>query len=78
MGTKVDLERLAATLDEYTYAYLMTTGDSGRPHAVAVRTELVDGRLHVDGCGWRSRANAQAQRLVALVYPRDPSRTAIR
>ncbi len=69
MGTKVDLNRLVATLEEYSYAYLMTTTAEGRPHAVAVRTSLVDGRLHVDGFGWRSRANAEHQDVVALVYP---------
>jgi hypothetical protein len=69
MGTKVDLDRLATTLEDYSYAYLMTTGDNGRPHAVAVRTELIDTRLHVGGFGWRSRANALEQPVVALVYP---------
>lgn len=69
MGTQVDPDRLAATLDEYTYAYLMTTGDHGRPHAVAVRTGMCGGRLHVGGFGGRSRANAERQPIVALVYP---------
>lgn len=69
MGTKVDLNRLATTLGDYSYAYLMTTGDNGRPHAVAVRTELIDTRLHVGGFGGRSRANALEQPIVALVYP---------
>jgi len=69
MGTQVDLDRLATALADYAYAYLMTTGDNGRPHAVAVRTELVGRRLHVGGFGWRSRANACAQPIVALVYP---------
>ncbi|WP_070987490.1 hypothetical protein [Halofilum ochraceum] len=69
MGTKVDLDRLATTLEDYSYAYLMTTGENGRPHAVAVRTELIDTRLHVGGFGWRSRANALEQPIVALIYP---------
>lgn len=69
MGTKVDLDRLATALEDYSFAYLMTTGDNGRPHAVAVRTELSGTRLHVGGFGWRSRANALEQPIVALVYP---------
>jgi hypothetical protein len=40
MGTQVDLDRLAATLDKYTYAYSIMTGANRRPHAVAVRTDL--------------------------------------
>lgn len=27
MGTKVDLDRLATALEDYSYAYLMTTGE---------------------------------------------------
>lgn len=69
MSTKVDLERLAATLDGYTYAYLMTIAEPSRPHAVAVRTELVDEILRVVGLGRRSRANALARPVVSLVYP---------
>lgn len=69
MGTQVDIERLADALENYTYAYLMTTGSDGRPHAVAVRTTLIDGQLRVNGFGWRSRDNALNQSVVALVYP---------
>jgi hypothetical protein len=69
MGTKVDLKRLADTLEEYAYAYLMTCDPQGRPHAVAVHPTLLDSQLHVDGVGWRSRANAQASTVVTLVYP---------
>lgn len=69
MGTKVDLNGLATTLEDYSYAYLVTTGENGRPHAVAVRTGLIDTRVHVGGFGWRSRANVLEQPIVALVYP---------
>ncbi len=69
MGTQVDLGRLADALENYTYAYLMTTNADGHPHAVAVRTTLVDGQLLVSGFGWRSRDNAMNQHVVALVYP---------
>ncbi|WP_290651473.1 hypothetical protein [Aquisalimonas sp.] len=69
MGTKVDLDRLAKTLKAYTYAYLITSDDHGRPHAVAVRTELIGQDLQVSGFGWRSRANASERPIVALVYP---------
>lgn len=69
MGTKVDLERLADTLSEYGYAYLITCNEEGRPHAVAVRTTLAGEQLHIGGFGWRSRANAENRPVVALVYP---------
>lgn len=69
MGTKVDLDRLADALSEYAYAYLITSNEQGYPHAVAVRTALVDTELHIGGFGWRSRANAGDRPVVALVYP---------
>lgn len=69
MGTQVDIRRLADALESYTYAYLMTTDTDGHPHAVAVRTTLIDGKLCVNGFGWRSRDNALNQSVVALVYP---------
>lgn len=71
MSTKVDLDRLGSALDDYTYAYLITTDEKGYPRAVAVQAELVDGILNIDGCGKRSRANALSQPVVALVYPPD-------
>lgn len=69
MGTQIDIRRLADALENYTYAYLMTTNTEGHPHAVAVRTTLIDGQLRVNEFGWRSRDNALNQSVVSLVYP---------
>ena len=69
MSIKVGLDDLATTLQDYAYAYLLTGGADGRPHAVAVTPELVGGRLRIAEPGRRTRANAVERAAVALVYP---------
>jgi hypothetical protein len=69
MSVKVDPARLADTLRDYGFAYLLTVGDDQRAHAVAVRPSY-DGRvLRVDGLGRRTRANLGARADVTLLYP---------
>lgn len=69
MSIPVDLDRLADTLADYRFAYLLTTGEDLRPHAVMATPQLRDGRLHVAGAGRRTRANAQARPAIALIWP---------
>lgn len=69
MSIKVELEGLAAVLADYGYAYLMTTGPDGRPHAVAVTPQLAGAELRIDEPGRRTRANATERASLALVYP---------
>jgi hypothetical protein len=69
MTARVELERLAAALDDYSNAYLMTTDAQGRPHAGVVATRLEGECLYLDGWGRRSRDNLLARPAVALVYP---------
>lgn len=69
MSIPVDLDRLAETLSRYRFAYLLTTGDDLRPHAVQVAPRLHQDRLRVTNPGRRSGAYARARPAVALVWP---------
>lgn len=69
MSTAIELPNLADAITRYRFAYLMTTGASGAPHAVAVTPVLQHGELVVNGVGRRTRQNALAQPAVALVWP---------
>lgn len=69
MSIPVDLSKLAETLGRYRFAYLLTAGERGAPHAVAVTAVLQGGELHVDEAGRRTRGNAAQRPDVALVWP---------
>ena len=69
MSTRVDLAGLAQALADYDYAYLLTVGDEGRTHAVAVTPTLIDGVLGIDEPGRRTAANLAGRRTLTLVFP---------
>lgn len=69
MSMKVELGELAERLDDYGFAYLITVGDAGRAHVLAVTPELTDAGLAVSGVGRHSVANAGARPDVTLVWP---------
>lgn len=69
MSIPVDLDRLAEALTEYRFAYLLTTGDDLRPHAVMATPKLHDGHLHVSSPGRHTSANVAARPTIALVWP---------
>jgi len=48
--------------------YLLTQGDDGRPHAVAVSIEWQGDRI-LANCGARSAANVAARPLLSLLWP---------
>lgn len=50
--------------------YLLTSGDDGRPHAVAAALSWDGGEL-VGGCGRSSGRNATARPAVSLLWPPD-------
>ena len=74
----VDLERLAAALPDYPYAYLITVDDGFRVHTVTVEPQLrasPDGRAVVDVglIGGRTRENLARRGNVTLLWPpREP------
>ena len=69
MSVKVDLDRLAVTLVDFTFAYLVTVGDDCRAHTVAVDPTLTDGVIDVGPVGGHTRGNAAIHDSVTLVWP---------
>lgn len=69
MTVKVELGELAERIGEYSFAYLVTVGDHGGAHVLAVLPEMGDGGLVVGGIGRHSVENATARPEVTLVFP---------
>lgn len=69
MSVKVELGELAATVERYGFAYLITVSEEGRPHVLAVSPEVEGGALIVEGVGRHSQANAAGGAIVTLVWP---------
>ncbi len=69
MSTTVELDELAATLGDYGFAYLVTVGETGRAHVLAVTPVLGDDGLVVGGVGRHSVANVAAHPDVTLIWP---------
>jgi hypothetical protein len=69
MSIPVALDELRSTSGGYRFAYLMTTGDDLRAHAVAVSPTHDGDALVVADVGRRTAANAEARPAVSLVWP---------
>lgn len=69
MSVKVELGELAERVGERAFAYLVTVGESGRAHVLAVTPEVSDVGLFVGGVGKHSVTNASAHPDVTLVWP---------
>jgi hypothetical protein len=69
MSKKLDLDRLADTLGDYGFAYVISVDDDYRAHTTAVAPALVDGVLEVGAVGRHTRANATAHRDVTVLWP---------
>ena len=69
MSMKVELGELADRLQEYSYAYLVTVGDDGRAHLLAVLPELSPDALTISGVGKHSLANVATHPTATLVWP---------
>jgi hypothetical protein len=66
---KVELGELGERLADYSYAYLVTVGDDGRAHLLAVLPELGGDHLTISGVGKHSLANVAANPVTTLVWP---------
>jgi hypothetical protein len=64
----VPLDDLAREVERRAFAYLVTTSDDGRPHAVALVPVVADGALRFDA-GGRTCRNATDRPAVSLVFP---------
>jgi hypothetical protein len=69
MSMKVELGELAERIREYGFAYLITVGESGRAHVLAVSPEVTDNGLFVGGIGKHSVDNAASRPDLTLVWP---------
>ena len=67
MSIAVALEDLADKLAEYSWCYLVTSGEE-RPHLLAVKPSLTKVGLRCE-TGHSSRANAVRNPLVVLMFP---------
>jgi hypothetical protein len=66
---KVDVERLAAALPDYPFAYLITVNDEYRVHTVAVEPILRGAVLDVGLIGGGTRTNLAHRGDVTLLWP---------
>jgi hypothetical protein len=72
MSETLSIDRLRAESARFgTHPYLLTQGDDGRPHAVAVSIEWQGDRILTSAMntGTRSAANVQAHPLLSLLWP---------
>lgn len=71
---RVDLEKLAAALPDYAFAYLITVDNEYRVHTVTVEPALRDGAvLDIGLIGGRTRENLAHRGDVTLLWPpREP------
>ena len=67
---KVDLQRLAAALDDFPFAYLITVDEDYRVHTVTVDPTMREAIIDVGLIGGRTRKNlAQRAVDVTLLWP---------
>ena len=66
---KVELGELAERIREYSFAYLVTVGDEGRVHLLAVLPDVRGESLTIGGVGKHSLANVTALPTATLVWP---------
>jgi hypothetical protein len=70
---KVDFKRLAAALNSYPFAYLITVDDGYRVHTVTVEPELREGVMDVGLIRGKTRENLANRGDVTLLWPpREP------
>jgi hypothetical protein len=66
---KVDLQRLAAALADFPFAYLITVDEDYRVHTVTVEPTLREATLDVGLVGGRTRKNVAYRADVTLLWP---------
>ncbi len=69
MSVTVDLDRLADTMADYAFAFLITVGDDYRAHTVAVGPVLSDGALDIGDVGNTTVRNVDAHPGITVVWP---------
>jgi hypothetical protein len=69
MSVKVDLDKLADALADFSFGYLITVGDDYHAHTVAVSPAFQGGTFDVGAVGKHTRGNVSAHEDVTLVWP---------
>lgn len=69
MSVKVDLDKLADALTDFSFGYLITVGDDHRAHTVAVEPVLTEGVFDVGQMGSSTRRNAGDHPDVTVIWP---------
>lgn len=72
MSIEVDLDSLADEVERWSFCYLLTVSDDGRPHLLALRPEVDAGGpavLRFDAGGGRACRNASARPAISIVFP---------
>jgi hypothetical protein len=69
VSIEVGLTELAAALRQHPFVYLLTVGDSPRPHVVASSATMADGVIVVPDAGRRSRQAIMVNPVVTLLAP---------
>lgn len=73
MSVKVDLDKLADTLADYSIGYLISVGDDFRAHTVAVNPAFAGGTLDVGAVGKHTRGNVTRHPDITLLWPPNQS-----
>lgn len=73
MSIAVELDSLANEVERWSFCYLLTVSDDGRPHLLALRPEVDAGTvppvLRFDAGGGRACRNASARPAISVVFP---------
>ena len=74
MSVKGDLDKLAETLADFPFGYLITVGEDFRAHTVAVVPVFTDGMFTIAPVGNTTGRNAAAHGAVTVLWPpREPT-----
>jgi hypothetical protein len=68
MSIPVEIDDLAAAMEDYGWAYLLTVRSEHRPHVIAVTPEWADDQL-VMPVGRRTASNATEHPSISLCFP---------
>lgn len=69
MARTVDLVRLAETLRDYRFAYLVTVGDDFRVRTTAITPTFDGSRVDIGPVGSHGRENMSTRNTVTLIWP---------
>lgn len=69
MSIPVELDGLSAAASKHHFGYLITLGDHGRSHVVAVQPRVTGSTVVIGGLGHRSLANTDTHRHVTVLWP---------